>query len=61
MAKTFYEVAVEVIQEVVNARSQAIAGIDSVSVKKELIEKYLSDEAVAATYNTVIKTIKENY
>ncbi|MGO4495878.1 hypothetical protein AB4114_08195 [Paenibacillus sp. 2RAB27] len=61
MSKAFYEVAAEVVQEVFRARSQAIAGVEHLPSKKELIEKYLSDEAVVATYDVVTKAIKENY
>jgi hypothetical protein len=51
MIKTVYEIAAEISQDVIKARGEAIDG------QKELIETYLSDEAVTVLYKKIFKVI----
>lgn len=60
LSKASYEVAAEVVQELLKARGQAISGINSIVTQNELINKYLSDEAVAAAYKVAIDAINQN-
>ncbi|WP_312472275.1 hypothetical protein [Neobacillus sp.] len=49
MYKTIYDYAAEITQDVIKARGEAING------EKELIETYLSDEAVSKLYKKIFK------
>jgi hypothetical protein len=49
MYKTIYEHAAEITRDVIKARGEAIDG------DKELIETYLSDEAVTNLYKKVFR------
>jgi myosin heavy subunit len=51
MYKTIYDFAAEMVQEVIKARGEAIDG------QKELIEAYLSDEAVTELYNKIFRVL----
>lgn len=53
--KTIYGHAAEMTQEVIKARGEAIGG------QKELIEAYLSDEAVTTLYNKISKTLHDQF
>jgi len=60
MSKTSYEIATEIVSELLKARGQAIAGTHP-SIMEDLIEKYLSDEAVAKTCKEIFKAINESF
>jgi hypothetical protein len=51
MFKTVYDLAAEIVQDVIKARGEAING------QKELIETYLSDEAVTELYKKIIRVL----
>jgi hypothetical protein len=51
MVKTVYDLATEIAQEVIKARGEAIDG------QKELIEAYLSDEAVTQLYKKILRVL----
>jgi hypothetical protein len=51
MYKTVYDFAAEIAQDVIKARGEAING------QKELIEAYLSDEAVTELYKKIFKVL----
>lgn len=53
MYKTIYEHAAEITRDVIKARGEAIDG------DKELIETYLSDEAVTNLYQKVFRGLNE--
>lgn len=53
MYKTIYEHAAEITRDVIKARGEAIDG------DKELIETYLSDEAVTNLYKKVFRGLNE--
>lgn len=59
MSRSTIEIAAEIVQELLKARGQAIAGIEHVSSQCELIKEYLSDEAVAQTYKTIFKAVND--
>ncbi|MFC3802695.1 hypothetical protein [Cohnella sp. GCM10012308] len=61
MGKTDYEIAAEIVQEVIRARGVAISntGNSSVSATGSLITTYLSDTAVSALYKTILKSVSE--
>lgn len=61
MSKGTYEVAAEIVCELLKARGQAIAGIGHAGLMKDLIDKYLSDEAVAKTYKEIFKAVNEEF
>ncbi|MBP1154845.1 MULTISPECIES: hypothetical protein [unclassified Paenibacillus] len=48
MYKNVYDLAAEIAREVIKARGEAING------EKELIEAYLSDEAVTELYKKIL-------
>lgn len=60
MSKTFYETAAEIVSELLKARGQAIAGIGHAAATVDLIDKYLSNEAVANAYKEILKAINES-
>jgi len=51
MYKTVYDLAAEIAQDVIKARGEAING------EKELIETYLSDEAVTELYRKILRVL----
>jgi hypothetical protein len=51
MLKTVYDLAAEIAQDVIKARGEAISG------QKELIETYLSDEAVTELYKKIFRVL----
>jgi hypothetical protein len=51
MHKTVFDLAAEMAQEVIKARGEAISG------QKELIEAYLSDEAVTGLYKKILRVL----
>ncbi|MEH7418955.1 hypothetical protein V7266_27375 [Neobacillus drentensis] len=53
MNKTIYDHAAEITRDVIKARGEAIDG------DKELIETYLSDEAVTNLYTKVFRGLNE--
>jgi hypothetical protein len=53
MYKTIYDHAAEIAQDVIKARGEAING------EKELIETYLSDEAVTKLYKKIFRVLCE--
>jgi len=57
MSKSTLEIAAEIVQELLKARSQAISGIEHVASTRNLIEEYLSDEAVVKTYKEIFKAV----
>ncbi|MFD1954285.1 hypothetical protein ACFSL6_08875 [Paenibacillus thailandensis] len=57
MAKTQYELAAEITQAVIQAKGAVIANASN--HRKEYLELFLSDEAVAKTFKTVLDTILE--
>jgi hypothetical protein len=62
MAKGFYEVAAEIVQEVIKARGQAISGAGSTGAwQKDLSAIYLSDDAVVELYKKVLKTVEGSH
>jgi hypothetical protein len=46
-----YDLAAQIAQDVIKARGEAIDG------QKELIEKYLSDEAVTELYKKIFRVL----
>jgi hypothetical protein len=55
MYKTIYDNAAEITRDVIKARGEAIDG------DKELIETYLSDEAVTNLYKKVIRGLNDGF
>jgi hypothetical protein len=53
MYKTIYDHAAEITQDVIKARGEAING------EKELIETYLSDEAVTNLYKKTFRVLSD--
>jgi hypothetical protein len=51
MYKTVYDLAAEIAQDVIKARGEAIDG------QKELVEAYLSDEAVTELYKKIFRLL----
>ncbi|WP_161793379.1 hypothetical protein [Cohnella kolymensis] len=51
MYKTMYDLAAEIAQDVIKARGEAIDG------QKELIEAYLSDEAITELYKKIFSVL----
>ena len=60
MSKSVFEITSEIVQAVVRARGQAIAGSgESRTSKERMIDEYLSNEAVVATYKEIFKAIND--
>ncbi|WP_180953638.1 hypothetical protein [Bacillus sp. T33-2] len=55
MYKTIYDYADEITQAVIKARGEAING------EKELIETYLSDEAVTKLYKKIFRVLSDPF
>jgi hypothetical protein len=53
MYKTIYDYATEIVQDVIKAKGEAING------EKELIETYLSDEAVTKLNKKILRVLCE--
>ena len=56
MSKQYYEVAAEIVQEIIKARGQAIAGSGSAAA---LTRELLSDEAIATTYKAILNAVEQ--
>lgn len=54
VAKPNDEIAAEIVQAVIQARGNAIAGSNH---RNEYLEKYLSDAAIAKTYKEILNAI----
>lgn len=57
MSKATYEIAAELTQELIKAKSQIIAGINHVPTQQKLLDECLSDDAVTKTYGSMLNKL----
>ncbi|OMD03462.1 hypothetical protein MKX34_17290 [Paenibacillus sp. FSL R5-0636] len=62
MAKTYYEIAADITQELIRARGVALSGIDSAaSVVTTYAQNHLSDEAAVKAYKEILQAVKDGF
>lgn len=59
MAKPNDEIALEIVQALIQARGAAIGPTSS--GRADYLKAYLSDEAIAETYKTILKAVNNPY
>ncbi|WP_342409839.1 hypothetical protein [Paenibacillus sp. FSL R10-2778] len=62
MAKTYYEIAADITQELIKARGVAVSGVDSAaSVVTNYASSHLSDESAVIAYKRILQAVKDGF